>query len=96
VRVFGWLFVTVTVFGALVVPVCTLPKASVPGETVTGAIPVPDSDAVSVPLIGAFVVMVSVSPEKAPIEGGVTVTEIVQLEPTCSVPPRLGHVPDKA
>ena len=81
--------------GALVSP-ATAAKESEDGESQVAAIPVPDSDAVSVPLIGAFVVMVSVSPEKAPIEGGVTVTEIVQLEPTCSVPPRLGHVPDKA
>ena len=64
-------------------------------ESQVGATAVPDSDA----LFGVFeasVLIVSVSPEKAPAEGGVTVTEIVQLELAGSVPPVLGHVPDTA
>src|ERR1035441_8798382 len=86
------LFVTVMVFGVLVEPTATLPKFHPVGETVTGAIPVPDSDAVCVPFIGAFVIMVSEPGGRAPTEGGVRVTEIVQLELASSVP-GFGHVP---
>jgi hypothetical protein len=57
----------------------TVPKASVPGETVTGAIPVPDSDAVF-GVFEALVLIVSEPAGRAPKEGGVRVTEIVQLE----------------
>jgi hypothetical protein len=85
VRVFGWLFVTVTVFAALVVPVCTLPKASVLGETATGAIPVPDSVAVF-GVFEASVLIVSEPDGRAPTESGFTVTKIVQLELAASVP----------
>jgi hypothetical protein len=68
-----------------------VPKASVLGETVTGVMPVPDSDAVCVLFIGAFVIMVSVPGGRAPTEDGVRVTEIVQLELAASWP-ELGHV----
>jgi hypothetical protein len=86
------LFVTVTVFDALV-PVCTSPKASVPGEIVTGAIAVLDSDAVF-GVFEASVLIVSVPGGRAPteVEGGVRVTEIVQLERAASGTV-LEHVP---
>ena len=38
----NWLFVTVTVCGVLSVPNATLPKLMFVGETVTGAVPVPE------------------------------------------------------
>jgi hypothetical protein len=60
-------------------------------ESQAGTIPVPDSDAVCVLFIGAFVIMVSEPGGRAPTEGGVRVTEIVQLELAASVP-EVGHV----
>jgi hypothetical protein len=38
-----WLFVRITVFDVLVAPTATIPKFSVVGESVTGALPVPVS-----------------------------------------------------
>jgi hypothetical protein len=47
-------------------------------ESQVGAIPVPDSDAVF-GVFGALVLIVSEPAGRAPAEGGVRVTEIVQL-----------------
>jgi hypothetical protein len=80
--------------GALTSP-ATATKEIEDDESQAGAIPVPDSDAVCVPLIGAFVVTVSEPGGRVSTEGGVRVTEIVQLEPAGSVP-GFGHVPDTA
>jgi hypothetical protein len=77
--------------GALASPT-TAVKEIEDDESQVGVIPVPDSDAVCVPVIGAFVIMVSVPGGRAPTEDGVRVTEIVQLELAGSVPV-LGHVP---
>ena len=76
--------------GALASPT-TAVKEIEDDESQVGVIPVPDSDAVCVPVIGAFVIMVSVPGGRAPTEGGVRVTEIVQLELAASVP-EVGHV----
>ena len=38
-----WPFVNVTVCGVLLAPIATLPKFRLVGETVTGAMPVPES-----------------------------------------------------
>ena len=77
--------------GALASPTTPI-KEIEDDESQAGVIPVPDSDAVCVLLIGAFVIMVSVPGGRAPTEDGVRVTEIVQLELAASWP-ELGHVP---
>jgi hypothetical protein len=83
--------------GALALP-ATPSKEIEDEESQVGVIAVPDSDAVCVLLIGAFVLMVSVPAGRVPkeVEGGVRVTEIVQWELASSVPPAIGHVPDTA
>ena len=80
--------------GALASP-ATATKEIEDDESQVGAIAVPDSDAVF-GVFGASVLIVSEPAGRAPTEGGVTVTEIVQLELGGSVPPVLGHVPDTA
>jgi hypothetical protein len=85
----AWLFVTVTVCVVLVVPTATLPKLKFVGETVTGAVPAPESVTVS-GLFGAFVATLSEVGATAPREAGVSVNMMVQLEPAASVVP---HVP---
>jgi hypothetical protein len=94
-KAMDWLFVSMNVLAVLVAPTAIEPNPALDGLSVTGAIAVPDSDAVF-GVFEASVLIVSVSPEKAPTEGGVTVTKIVQLELAGSVPPVLGHVPDTA
>jgi hypothetical protein len=82
--------------GALASP-ATATKEIEDDESQVGAIAVPDSDAVF-GVFGASVLTVSKPPGRAPTEaeGGVTVTEIVQLELAGKVPPVIGHVPDTA
>ena len=76
--------------GALASPT-TAVKEIEDDESQVGVIPVPDSDAVCVPLLGAFVVMVSEPGGRVPTEDGVRVTEIVQLELAGNWP-EVGHV----
>lgn len=90
-RLAVWLFVTVTVFAALAVPVCSLPKASVLGETVTGIIPVPFSVTVC-GLVLAVSLMVSDEAGAAPVATGLKVSMTVQLAPEATVGFR--HVDD--
>ena len=85
----AWLFVTVTVCVVLVVPTATLPKLKFVGETVTGAVPVPERATVS-GLFEAFVAMLSEVGATVPGEVGVSVNMIVQLELAARVVP---HVP---
>jgi hypothetical protein len=82
----------VNVLAVLVAPTAIEPNPALDGPSVTCAIPVPDSDAVCVPLIGAFVVTVREPGGRAPTEGAVRVIVIVQLELAGSVP-ELGHEP---
>lgn len=81
------MLVIVTVFGALVTPTATLPKAKLTGEKVRGAIPVP----VRLATCGDFVVLATtvIAPETLPVTVGVNVAVIVQLPPPASVPPQV-------
>ena len=69
--------VTVTVFGALVLPTATVPKFKVLGETVTGAVPVPIR-LMAWGLVTALSVKLSV-PEAGPMAVGEKVTPTLQL-----------------
>ena len=86
------LFVTVTVFAALVEPTVSLPKLRLVGETVTGAVPVPESVTVcGLPL--ALSPMLSDAAGAAPVVTGLKVSMTVQLAPAATVGFR--HVDDK-
>jgi hypothetical protein len=84
-------FVSVTVFSALVCPTTTLPKLIDVGETTVAFTPAPLNAAVS-GLLPAFEVTVSVPAGCVPLEPGVSVTNIVQLELAASAPV-VEHVP---
>ena len=71
------MFLTVTVFPALVVLNTWLAKERVAGETLTGAVPVPVNCAVW-GVFGALSLTVNV-PERKPTAVGVKVMEMVQL-----------------
>ena len=90
-RFTAWLFVTVTVLAALVVLVCSVPKASVLGETVTGGPPIPDSVTVC-GLLLAVSEMVSDAAGAAPVVTGLKVSMTVQLPPAATV--GVKHVED--
>ena len=89
------MFVKVTFCAALVVPFTTLPKASVAGETVTAATPVPES-AATCGLLGALSITVICPPLVAPVAVGAKSTPMTQLCPAASapltVPPACGQV----
>jgi hypothetical protein len=70
---------SVTVLGALASPTTAFPNEIEDDESKVGTIPVPESDAVF-GVFEALVLIVSEPEGRAPTEGGVTVTEIVQLE----------------
>ena len=71
------LFVIVTIFAAVVLPTASLPKASVVGESVTWATPVP----VRLTDCGEFEAwsVIMIDPVRVPMAVGVNVTLIVQL-----------------
>jgi hypothetical protein len=82
---------SVTVWGALASPTTAFPKGIEDDDSQVPAIPVPDSEAV----FGVFVALVLIVSEpagRAPKEGGVRVTEIVQLELAASAT-AVEHVP---
>ena len=86
----AWLFLTVTLFPALVVPITWLAKVRFAGVRLTGAVPVPLNGAVC----GEFEALsltVSV-PVRAPTAVGVKVTETWQLSLAPSVLGDTGQV----
>jgi len=94
-RLTAWLFVTVTVCDVLSQPTAKLPKSRLVGEIVTGDIPVPVPDSVTVcGLLLASVLIVNV-PGSAPDAVGAKATPIEQLAPGASVP-GLGQVVPEA
>ena len=74
----AWLFFTVKLFAALVVPNTWLPKERLAADRVTEPVPVPLNCAVC-GVLGALSLTVSF-PVRAPSAVGVKVTEIVQLD----------------
>ena len=84
------LFVSVTVFGALVVPIACEENDKLVGANVTGSLPVPDKAAIC-GLPGPEVAIAS-EPFTDPVSVGVNVTESVQLAPLLSAPPQ-GELP---
>ena len=86
----AWLFFTVKLFAALVVPNTWLPKERLAPDRLTEAVPVPVNCAVC-GVFGALSLTVSF-PVRAPSAVGVKVTEILQLPPAASVAGVIGHV----
>jgi hypothetical protein len=80
----GLVLVSVTVFGALVVPTAWLPKLSDVGETVSGKVPVPLNVDVR-GLLVAFDTMAT-EPGRLPVAVGVNVTLTVQLPDGATTP----------
>ena len=80
-----WLFLSVNVFGRLVVPTVWAAYVALPGVNVTGAMPVPDSGTVC-GLFAALSVIVML-PVRAPSWVGVNVTLMMQFAPAASVLP---------
>lgn len=72
------------------VPTGTLPSDKIAGVNVTGAVPVPVSDAVCVPVV-ALSVIVRV-PVRTPTAVGVKITRTVQLPPAARVFGLLGQL----
>src|SRR3954447_18671093 len=85
------LFVTVTVWAALVVPTVWPPKVRFVGAGVTaGCVPVPLRPAVcGLPVALSVTFTLAL---RLPVADGVKVTEIVQLPPAASVDGEVGHV----
>jgi hypothetical protein len=81
-----WLFLSVNVFGRLVVPTVWAAYVALEGVNVTGATPVPDSGTVC-GLFEALSVIVML-PVRNPGCVGVNVTLIMQFAPTASVLPQ--------
>src|ERR1700674_4240312 len=81
-----WLFLSVNVFGRLVVPTVWAAYVALLGVNVTGAMPVPDSGTVC-GLFAALSVIVML-PVRAPSWVGVKVTLMMQFAPAASVLPQ--------
>src|ERR1700690_16604 len=84
------LLVSVTVFGALVVPTVCAGNVRLVGDTVTGSAPVPDRPMICG--LPAPEVAMATDPFTAPVAEGVKVTESVHLAAFASAPPQ-GVVP---
>jgi hypothetical protein len=80
----AWLFVNVTVCGALVVPTATLPKFRLVGEAATVPVPVPES-VTDCGLFDALSVMVSDAGAATPAAVGLKLSMTVQLAPAATV-----------
>ena len=90
-RLKDWLFVTVTVCDALSEPTATLPKFRLVGETVTGAMPVPES-VTTCGVVGALSLIAICAPLVAPRAVGWKKTTKVQLAPGATgTPPVQGE-----
>jgi hypothetical protein len=81
-----WLFLSVNVFGRLVVPTVCAAYVALPGVNVTGAMPVPDSGTVC----GLFeaLSLIVMLPVRVPTCVGVKVTLMMQFAPAASVLPQ--------
>ena len=80
------LLVSVTVFGALVVPMVCAENVRLVGESVTGAAPVPDKAATCG--LGAPVIAMASDPFTDPVSDGVKFTDSVQVADFASAPPQ--------
>jgi hypothetical protein len=78
-------FVTVTVRAELMLPAARFPKLTLVGETLTGALPLPESVTACVPALSVIVM----PPEAEPTATGVNVTCIVHDAPGVTAPLQL-------